>query len=84
MSTRKRPVVGQEARAELKRRRAAGNLSQRAVASRGGLSHGVVGWLDGGETGGVTVDNFVAYARGLGTQGWRVLRDVEERLYGEG
>jgi hypothetical protein len=29
------------------------------------------------------LDTFVQYARALGTQGWRVLRDVEEGLYGE-
>jgi transcriptional regulator with XRE-family HTH domain len=83
MANRIRPV-GQATRAELARRREAVSLSQGAVAERGEVSRSVVGWIDGKAPGSVTVDTLVAYARGLGTQGWRVLRDVEEALHGEG
>lgn len=81
MSTSKE--IGQAARKELKQQRTARKLTQRGVAERGGFHHGVVGWLDGNDSGTLTLDSFVLYARGLGTQAWRVLRDVEESLFGE-
>lgn len=77
------PILGAAARKELKSRRQAGNLSQRVVAAKGDVHHGVIGWSDGRDPGGLSLDTFVAYARGLGTQAWRVLRDVEESVYGE-
>lgn len=85
VSMRKRePGIGQATRSELRRRRKASKLSQREVASRCGVAYGLISTIDVGREGGsVTVDSLVAYARGLGTQGWRVLRDVEEAAYGE-
>lgn len=82
MKKRERPV-GQAARRELRRRREAGNLSQTQVADRMEANRGIVGWIDGTDAGGVMLDTFVAYARALGSEGWRVLRDVEEDLFGE-
>lgn len=82
MKKRERPV-GQAARAELRKRREAGNLPQTTVAERMGSNRGIVGWIDGGDPGGVMLDTFVNYARALGTDAWRVLRDVEEEMYGE-
>jgi transcriptional regulator with XRE-family HTH domain len=82
MKKRERPV-GQAARKELRRRREAANLSQTAIADRMGANRGIVGWIDGADGGGVMLDTFVQYARALGTEAWRVMRDVEEDLYGE-
>lgn len=84
MSNREKPI-GPATRAALTRRRTASKLSQREVAARSGVAYGLISTIDVGRDGGgsVTVDSLVSYARGLGTNGWRVLRDVEEAIYGD-
>jgi hypothetical protein len=57
--------------------------SQERVAEIGEVTRSAIAYVDT-EGRGLSLATFIGYARGLtGRAAWRVLRDVEEPMYGE-
>lgn len=81
MSRAKR--TAETAKRHLKTMRETQGAAQERVAAAGELTRSAIAYVDT-EGHGLSLATFVGYARGLTQRGaWRVLRDVEESIYGE-
>lgn len=75
--------ASETAKRHLKGMREARSVPQEQVAREGELTRSAIAYVDT-EGQGLSLATFVGYARGLTRRGaWRVLRDVEESIYGE-
>ena len=76
--------VAEAARKRLREDRTRLKVPQHTVARDGGVPRGTIAYADGSDSRSLSLATFIGYARGLtGRASWRVLRDVEESLFGE-